>query len=109
AVRLLSIHKSKGLEFPVVLLPAIGACFNKQDIRQSILLHESFGLCAKVKSPQAEKIYPSLPYWLAKREAEREILGEEMRLLYVALTRARDTLILIGSAKDPRWSDSNAE
>src|SRR5439155_22776524 len=96
AVRLMSIHKSKGLEFPVVVLAGIGIQFNLQDMRQDLLLHETYGLCSKVKPPGIEQSYPSLPYWLARRDEHRELLGEEMRLLYVAMTRARDTLILTG-------------
>src|SRR5260221_2071476 len=56
--------------------------------------------------PGVGKSYPSLPYWFARRDERRELLGEEMRLLYVALTRARDTLILTGSAKEPRWTSN---
>jgi ATP-dependent helicase/nuclease subunit A len=110
AVRLMSIHKSKGLEFPVVVVAGLGVRFNRQDLRGDILLHESYGLCPKVKPPRANKSYPSLAYWLARREEERQLLGEEMRLLYVALTRARDTLILTGSSrKAPRPGNAAAE
>ncbi|HEY2952583.1 MAG TPA: UvrD-helicase domain-containing protein [Verrucomicrobiae bacterium] len=98
AVRLMSIHKSKGLEFPVVALAGLGGQFNLQDLREDILLDDDFGLCPKVAPPEADLRYPSLPYWLAGRHARRELLGEELRLLYVALTRARDTLILAGTA-----------
>src|SRR6185295_12435827 len=98
AVRLMSIHKSKGLEFPVVVVAGLGGQFNLQDLREDILLDADFGLCPKVIPPEADLRYPSLPYWLASRRARRELLGEELRLLYVALTRARDTLILTGTA-----------
>ncbi len=103
-VRLMSIHKSKGLEFPVVVLAGLGGQFNFRDLSQDFLLHETYGLCPKVKPPGSDRSYPSLPYWLAGRHEKRELLGEEMRLLYVALTRARDTLILAGTCKDPHWS-----
>ena len=106
AVRLVSIHKSKGLEFPVVVLAGLGVQFNMQDLRKDMLLHETYGLCPKVKPPGADRSYPSLPYWFAARDEKRELLGEELRLLYVALTRARDTLILTGSCKKPRWDGS---
>jgi len=98
AVRLMSIHKSKGLEFPVVVLAGLGTKFNERDTHDEILLDEVYGLCPKVTPPDADQRYPSLPYWLAKRRARRELRGEELRLLYVALTRARDTLILVGTA-----------
>jgi len=108
AVRLMSIHKSKGLEFPVVVLAGLGGQFNFQDLRQDILLHETYGLCPRIKPPNADQTYPSLPYWLARRDEQRELLGEEMRLLYVALTRARDTLILTATCKGLQWSRSEA-
>ncbi|MGH7978147.1 MAG: 3'-5' exonuclease, partial [Limisphaerales bacterium] len=97
AVRLMSIHQSKGLEFPVVALVDLGKTFNEQDLRGEIILDEQFGLCPRVKPPSAGGRYPSLAYWLARKNQRRELRGEELRLLYVALTRARDTLILSGS------------
>jgi ATP-dependent helicase/nuclease subunit A len=98
AVQLMSIHQSKGLEFPVVLVADLGKRFNFDDLKERVILDEEFGLCPKVKPPHAGQIYPSLPYWLAQRRQRRESLGEELRLLYVALTRARDKLILSGMA-----------
>lgn len=97
AVRLMSIHKSKGLEFPVVLLAGLGWRFNSQDLRENILLDETFGLCPKAIAPETGQFYPTLPHWLARWRQRSELLGEELRLLYVAMTRARDTLILTGS------------
>ena len=94
AVRLMSIHQSKGLEFPVVALPDLAKKFNEQDLHGEIIFDEEFGLCPKVKPPSSGRRYPSLPHWLAQRRQRRELRGEELRLLYVALTRARDTLIL---------------
>lgn len=98
AVRLISIHKSKGLEFPVVAVAGLGTPFNFRDLSESILLDEHYGLCGRVKPPGYGGSYPSLPWWLARRRQRRETMGEELRLLYVALTRARDTLLLFGSA-----------
>jgi ATP-dependent helicase/nuclease subunit A len=97
AVRLLSIHQSKGLEFPVVVLADLGKPFNLQDLRSEIILDEQFGICPRVRPPRAGKHYPSLPHWLAARRQHREVLGEELRLLYVAMTRARDLLLLSGT------------
>jgi ATP-dependent helicase/nuclease subunit A len=98
AVRLMSIHKSKGLEFPVVAVASLGTRFNCDELRESIILDERYGLCAQVKPPGCGASYPSLPWWLAKRQQRRALIGEELRLLYVAMTRARDTLLVCGAA-----------
>ena len=96
AVRLMSIHQSKGLEFPGRGRRRSGKAFNEQDLRGEIILDGEFGLCPRVQPPQTGARYPSLPHWLAQRRQRRELRGEELRLLYVAMTRARDTLILTG-------------
>jgi len=98
AVQLMSIHQSKGLEFPVVVVADLGKPFNKEDLKQPVILDEEFGLCPQVKPPHTGQRYPSLPYWLAKQRQTREMLGEEQRLLYVACTRARDRLFVSGVA-----------
>jgi ATP-dependent helicase/nuclease subunit A len=103
AVRLMSIHQSKGLEFPVVVLPDLAKKFNEQDQHGEIIFDEEFGLCPKVKPPHTGRRYPSLPHWLAQRRQRRELRGEELRLLYVALTRARDTLILSATLTQKKW------
>jgi ATP-dependent helicase/nuclease subunit A len=99
AVRLMSIHQSKGLEFPIVALADLGKRFNLDDTRGRVILDEELGLCPQVKPPGLSQFYPSLPHWLAQRRQKRETLGEELRLLYVALTRAAGRLILCGSAR----------
>ncbi|MDR3456636.1 MAG: UvrD-helicase domain-containing protein [Verrucomicrobiae bacterium] len=104
AVRLMSIHQSKGLEFPVVVLADLAKSFNEQDLRGEIIFDEAFGLCPKVKPPASGRRYPSLPHWLARRRQQRELRGEEIRLLYVALTRARDNLILTVSLTEKTWT-----
>ena len=111
-VRLMSIHKSKGLEFPVVVLAGLGARFNLSDLRSEIVLDELYGLCPHVQPPETEQRYQSLPYWLASKRQKQEMLGEELRLLYVAMTRACDKLILVGTATRKRaaanWSSEPA-
>jgi ATP-dependent helicase/nuclease subunit A len=111
AVRLLSIHKSKGLEFPVVAIAGLGTRFNERDLSESILLDERYGLCARISPPDSDQTYPGLSYWLARRSGRTELHGEELRLLYVAMTRARDTLVLIGTinrkADEVRWEPSD--
>ncbi|HEY4953108.1 MAG TPA: UvrD-helicase domain-containing protein [Verrucomicrobiae bacterium] len=103
AVRLMSIHQSKGLEFPVVAIADLAKPFNEQDGRNEIIFDEELGLCPRVKPPHTGRRYPSLPHWLAQRRQRREQAGEELRLLYVAMTRARDTLILTGSVTEKKW------
>jgi ATP-dependent helicase/nuclease subunit A len=102
AVRLMSIHQSKGLEFPVVVVADLGKGFNFRDAAGDILLTEKFGLCGKIKPPQIGRSYPSLAGWLAQRQQRLETLGEELRLLYVAMTRAEHRLILVGSVGQNR-------
>lgn len=98
AVRLISVHRSKGLEFPVVVLAGLGQRFNTRDTAERIILDEEYGLCPRIKPPGANRHYPSLIHWLASRRLTLETLGEEMRLLYVAMTRACDHLMLAGTA-----------
>jgi ATP-dependent helicase/nuclease subunit A len=104
SVRLMSIHQAKGLEFPVVVLADLGKPFNVSDLRAELILDETYGLCPQIKPPHTGKRYPSLPCWLARRRQRREMLGEELRLLYVAMTRARDTLILTGSITETKYN-----
>ncbi|HZV33003.1 MAG TPA: helicase-exonuclease AddAB subunit AddA [Verrucomicrobiae bacterium] len=108
-VRLMSIHQSKGLEFPVVVAADLGKPFNLSDLRAEIILDAEYGLCPQVKPPHTGQRYPSLPYWLARQRQKQETLGEEMRLLYVALTRARDTLILAGSVPEKKFHKQSSE
>ena len=103
AVRLMSIHQSKGLEFPVVVVADLAKAFNERDLRGEIIFDEQFGLCPRVKPPHTGRRYPSLPHWLAQKHQRCEQRGEELRLLYVAMTRARDTLILTATISENKW------
>ncbi|HEX3718231.1 MAG TPA: UvrD-helicase domain-containing protein [Verrucomicrobiae bacterium] len=109
AVRLMTIHQSKGLEFPIVVVADLGKKFNFDDLRQRIVIDEKFGLCPQIKPPGTAQFYPSLPHWLACRRQKRELLGEEIRLLYVAVTRAAQRLILAGTVSkkslEERWPE----
>jgi ATP-dependent helicase/nuclease subunit A len=111
SVRLMSIHQSKGLEFPIVVLADLGKPFNLADLKADIILDEEFGLCPQIKPPHSPRRYPSLPYWLARQRQRRELLGEELRLMYVAMTRARDTMLLSGTIAESRyekvWNQNN--
>jgi len=96
-VRMMSIHKSKGLEFPVVLVSGCGKKFNFQDMHKSILLHQELGLGPDLVDHLKRIKYPSVPKLAIAQKVRFETLSEEMRILYVALTRAREKLILTGS------------
>ncbi len=99
-VRLMTIHKSKGLEFPVVILAAAGKNFNKSDLRGDFLFHKDLGLGPLYVNPQKRVKRESLPRLALKKEILLENMAEEMRVLYVALTRAKDRLILTATTKD---------
>lgn len=99
AVRIMSIHRSKGLEFPVVFLADAAKRFNKVDLRQNTLLHAEFGFACVRRDREVFKQYPTVPMQAIRLEAERSIVSEEMRIFYVALTRAREKLIITGTIK----------
>ncbi|MFS1513536.1 helicase-exonuclease AddAB subunit AddA [Chengkuizengella sp. SCS-71B] len=99
-VRLMSIHKSKGLEFPVVFVAGINKMFNFQDLNNPFLMHKQLGFGPKYVDIPNRISYPTLPSLAIKRRLQLEMLAEEMRILYVALTRAKEKLFLIGTIKD---------
>ena len=101
AVRLMSIHKSKGLEFPVVFVCGMGKSFNEQDLNSSMIFHPEFGIGLKWFDCGKRTKANTLIHQIFSMEAKRENLGEELRVLYVALTRAKEKLILAGSCKLP--------
>ncbi|WP_051330718.1 helicase-exonuclease AddAB subunit AddA [Aneurinibacillus terranovensis] len=98
-VRIMTIHKSKGLEFPVVFVAGLAKSFNFMDVNGSFLLHKELGLGPKYVDTNLRISYPSLPFAAMKRRMRIEQLAEEMRILYVALTRAREKLYLVGTVK----------
>lgn len=99
-VRIMSIHKSKGLEFPVVVLANSGKGFNQGDLRQPILLHESLGMGPLYVDPLRGITSTHLVREAIKEKLAMENLSEEMRILYVAMTRAKEKLIITGTVKD---------
>lgn len=99
-VRIMSIHKSKGLEFPVVILSGCGKKFNLQDMNKSILLHQELGFGPDFVDHRRRISYPSLPKQAIREKIKIETLSEEMRILYVAMTRAREKLIITGGVRD---------
>lgn len=97
-VRVMSIHKSKGLEFPVVIVAGLGKEFNLQDLNRSVLLHKDLGLGPDLIDRSRSLAYPTLAKLAIKQKLKLETLAEEMRILYVALTRAREKLLLFGNS-----------
>ncbi|MDP9173571.1 MAG: helicase-exonuclease AddAB subunit AddA [Planctomycetota bacterium] len=105
-VRIMSIHVSKGLEFPIVILPDLGKKHNLQDTHGAILFDRATGLGMSVVDQERLIRYPSLSSAMVKTSLHRQTLAEEMRLLYVAMTRAREHLILVGTcpeAANEKW------
>ena len=95
-IRIMSIHKSKGLEFPVVFLSGTGKQFNMQDLNNKILLHPEIGIGVKYIDYDRQIEYDTLSKQAMKNQIMIETLSEEMRVLYVALTRAKEKLIITG-------------
>lgn len=96
-VRIMSIHKSKGLEFPVVFVAGLAKPFNERDLHRPFLIHKDWGFGPKYIDPVQRISLPSLAWMAVRRQLRAELLAEEMRILYVALTRAREKLILVSS------------
>lgn len=98
-VRIMTIHKSKGLEFPVVFVAGLGRQLNQQDVRSRMVLHPQFGIGLDITDLKRRVRIPSLTRQILARQIQMENAGEELRVLYVALTRAREKLILTGAMK----------
>nr|WP_289706322.1 helicase-exonuclease AddAB subunit AddA [Enterocloster clostridioformis] len=109
-VRIMSIHKSKGLEFPVVFLAGLGKRFNKQDAYGQMLLDADLGAAADFLDLELRVKAPTLKKQALKRRTELETMGEELRVLYVAMTRAKEKLIMTAADKSlenklGKWKD----
>ena len=102
-VRILTIHKSKGLEFPVVFVAGLGKQFNRQDVNNSLQLHAGFGLALRyIDREGVQRVKrDTLARVILAQRVKREQLAEEMRVLYVAMTRARRKLILTACLNKP--------
>ena len=99
-VRIMSIHKSKGLEFPVVILAGTGKQFNFQDLNEKILLDQDLGIGPQYINSERHIEFKTLAKKALSIKAKNEAISEEMRVLYVALTRAKEKLIVVGRQKD---------
>jgi ATP-dependent helicase/nuclease subunit A len=111
AVRIMSIHKSKGLEFPVVFVAGLGRSFNRQDLGGLFLYHKRLGFGPKLVDPELRTAHPTLPYLAIRRRLAAELIAEEMRVLYVALTRAKERLTLVAASREAaqelaRWREA---
>lgn len=107
-VRIMTIHKSKGLEFPVVILGGMDRKFNLQDLNRKYLLDKDLGFASKYIDPIKRITYPTLYFHALQQEKLREQLSEEIRVLYVALTRAKEKLIMVANVasfakKQEKW------
>ena len=98
-VRIMTIHKSKGLEFPVVFLMGTQKGFNKMDLNRSLLLHKEYGVGLKGYFPDLRVMYNSVPWMFVRQALEENLKAEEERILYVALTRPKDKLYITGYMK----------
>ena len=99
-VRIMSIHKSKGLEFPVVVLSGLSHQFNTEDEKSPMLFHDQLGVGPKGLDAERGVEYTTLPRTAVALKLHRQLCAEEVRLLYVAMTRAREKLIMTCTVKD---------
>lgn len=111
-VRIMSIHKSKGLEFPVVFVSGCGKKFNMMDLNDKVLLHQDLGFGPDFVDVERRIAYPTVQKQALKVKIKLETISEEMRILYVAFTRAKEKLIITGTTKDfgrsvQKWGTSS--
>lgn len=100
-VRVMSIHKSKGLEFPVCILANCAGAFNQSGRSQRLLLHARLGAGLMRREEETLRLFSTIPHTAVRLATERSEQSEELRVLYVALTRAREKLLLVMTAKNP--------
>lgn len=113
-VNIMSIHKSKGLEYPVVFLPDLAKRFNTQDLNRSVLFHDKLKIGIKYRDNDSMTVYKSQLYNALSIKSRKELTEEEMRKLYVAMTRAKQKLILVmslqnASKKIKEWAEDSWE
>lgn len=98
-VRIMTIHKSKGLEFPYVFVAGMGKQFNKQDLKQNFLLDMDMGIGVEYRNPEVRVKTSTLYKKILQKKVDSDSLGEELRVLYVAFTRAKEKLYITGTVK----------
>lgn len=101
-VRIMTVHKSKGLEFPVVLVCGLGKRFNRDTNSYKVSLHKTIGIGLRYVDLSHGCYAKTMIQTLIEQQKNREAIAEEIRILYVAMTRAKDRLILLGSVKDAK-------
>lgn len=101
-VKIMSIHGSKGLEFPICIVADCAKGFNKMDLNKAHQMNSKLGFSMKINDNDTLKSYASLPFEAIRLQSEKEAVSEEMRVLYVALTRAKEKLIIVTTMKKPR-------
>ena len=99
AVQIMTIHRSKGLEFPIVFIAGINQRFYDQDLHASFLMHKQFGFGPHHVNLANQVVTPTISHICIRRQLQKELLAEEMRILYVALTRATQKMILVGTVR----------
>lgn len=100
-VHITSIHKSKGLQYRVCILANLAGQFNDRDLNDGVILHPSLGIGMKGRDLETGNTYPTLQHTAIREETKRSSRSESLRVLYVALTRAQEKLVLVGSLKNP--------
>lgn len=100
SITMMSIHRSKGLEYPICILSGLGKKFNFTDIYRSVLIDKDLGYSMQIRNIENYSIYSTLMHESIKLKQKKEILSEEMRILYVAMTRAKEKLIMIMTVKN---------
>ena len=100
-VKVMSIHRSKGLEFPVVFIVDTAKQFNKEDLKKNVLLHSSLGFACVARDMKTMSQYKTTAYNAVRQKIESASLSEEMRVLYVAMTRAKEKMYITSCSKKP--------